>query len=93
MTRQKNPYPSLRVRLDGQLQRKSEHVALTPRDQVFMDWYVSNDGQDRFGLAREIITAMLNGEFGSRVQDAVMSGNTEEALEAARDLIGEFVFE
>jgi hypothetical protein len=93
MTRSKNPYPSLRMRFDGQFQRKAEHEALTPRDQKFIDWYLSNAGQDRFGLAREIITAMLNGELGSRVQDAVMSGNTEEVIEAARDLIGEFVFE
>lgn len=91
MARSKNPFPSLRVRLDGQLQRKSEFEALTERDQKFLDWYMSNADQDRYGLAREIITAMLNGELGTRVQDAVMKGNTEEAVEAARDLISEFV--
>jgi hypothetical protein len=91
MARSKNPFPSLRVRLDGQLRRRSEFEALTERDQKFLDWYMSNADQDRFGLAREIITAMLNGELGARVQDAVMKGNTEEAVEAARDLISEFV--
>lgn len=91
MPKRKYDFPSIRIRLEGLLRRKSENEALTERDQKFLDWYMENDGGNRFTLAREIITAMLNGEFGARVQDAVQAGNTEEILEAARDLIGEFV--
>lgn len=91
MARPKNQFRSLRVRLEGLIPRVSEDKAVSERDQVFMTWYLDNDGNNRFGLAKEIITAMLMGEFGERVQAAVKQGNTEEALEAAFDLLGDFV--
>jgi hypothetical protein len=94
MARQKNGFPSKRIRLDGLLRMKGEKKAVTERDQKFLDWYLDHqDSGKRFNLAKEIITAMLNGELGARVQDAVAKGNTEEALEAARDLISDYVIE
>jgi hypothetical protein len=91
MPRRKNPFPSFRARMEGLIPRVDQETAVSERDQVFLDWYLQNDGNNRFGLAKGIITSMLMGEFGERVQTAVKQGNTEEALEAALDLIGDFV--
>lgn len=91
MARRKHSYPSLRTRLEGLIRRIDEKTAFAEREQVFLDWYLENQDNDRFGLAKEIIISMLNGEFGPQVQDAVRRGNTQEAIDAARDLISDFV--
>ena len=77
--------PSERIRLDGYRKR-----GVSTREDVTFAWLDSLPSGTRFGMAWELLTAALNGELGSKVQKAVASGNTEEAMAALQDLIGAF---
>lgn len=94
MAKPKNIFPSERVRLDGFIEMQAQGVTLYPREQVFLDWYLENKQHRKaFTFAKEMMTAMLNGEMGPQIQAAVKAGDTQAAIEAAQDLIGAFVVE
>lgn len=94
MAKPKNPYPSERIRLDANLRMRAAGVTENPRHQIFYEWYMEHR-QNRMAatLMVEMMTSMLNGEFGPQIQQAVRAGDTEAAIEAAQDLIGAFVVE
>ena len=87
MSRPKSACPSERIRLDGY-----QRMPITdPRDQVAWDWFVKNRAnRQAFPIAWELIKAALNGELGERVQVAVEAGDTAEAMDALKDLLGAF---
>jgi|GEM_PF-3131622 hypothetical protein len=90
MSRKKNLVKSQRYRLDGNMPMPITN----PRDQVFWDWYLDMKSKDRAApVARELLTAILNGEMGSQMQKAIQQGDTQAAIEAAQDLINAFVIE
>lgn len=90
MARTKNSEPSTRIRLDGYIQMP----ITSDRDQKFLDWYVEQrDKRKAFTVARELLTAILNGEMGSQIQAAIEAGDTQAAVDAARDLISAFVID
>lgn len=94
MAKPKNPYPSIRLRLDPWIRMKAEGVTADPRHQILYDWYMENaDDRKAATIAVEMMTAMLNGEMGPQIQAAVQAGDTQAAIEAAQDLIGAFVVE
>ena len=76
---------SVRIRMDGYRKR-----GMSERDDMTFAWLDSLPAGSRFGMAWELLTAALNGELGDKVQKAVASGNTEEAMDALKDLIGAF---
>lgn len=87
MSRRKSETPSQRIRLDGYQRMPIED----PRDQVAFNWYMANRAKRQaFPIAWELIKAALNGELGSKVQAAVVKGDTAEAMDALHDLIGMF---
>jgi hypothetical protein len=92
MAKPKNEFPSERLRLDGFVRMQGEGVTLHPREQVFYDWYVQNSANRMaFTVMKEMMTAMLNGEMGPQIQEAVKTGDTQAAIEAAQDLFNAFV--
>lgn len=90
MTRQKNQFPSERVRLDG-----FQRMPITdPRVQKAYDWYLDQKRMRRaFPMAWALLVKALNGELGSEIQQAVEAGaqDTQEALEALDDLLGAYL--
>jgi len=88
MAPKKRDLPSERIRLDGYLQ-----MPITdPREQKFWDWYLENRAHRRaFTMAKLLIIAALHGEMGTQVQEALQSGDTEEAQSALDDLLGAFM--
>ena len=72
--------PSERIRMDGYRKR-----GVNTRDDVTFAWLDSLSAGTRFGMAWELLTAALNGELGERVQKAVESGNTDEAVQALEE--------
>ena len=76
---------SERIRIEGNRKR-----GVSERNDVTFAWLDSLPAGSRFGMAWELLTVALNGELGDRVQKAVASGNTEEAIDALQDLIGAF---
>lgn len=90
MSRPKNPESSKRVRLDGYIP-----MPITDkRDQKFYDWYLEQRVKRKaFTVARELLTAILNGEMGPQIQAAIEAGDTQAAVDAAQDLISTFVVE
>lgn len=94
MAKPKNDFPSERVRLDGFVRMRAAGVTEDAREQVFLDWYLENSPRRMaFTVMKEMMTAMLNGEMGPQIQQAVKAGDTQAAIEAAQDLIGAFVVE
>ena len=94
MARKKNDVPSVRIRLDGFLRMRDEGIAESEREQVFLDWFLENSANRKaFTVMKEMMTAMLNGEMGPQIQQAVQAGDTQAAIEAAQDLISAFVVE
>lgn len=91
MAKPKNPFPSERIRLDANLRMRAEGVTLDPRHQAFFDWYVKQRGGRKAAtMAVEMLTSILNGELGPKLQAAVETGNTEETIDALQDLLGAF---
>jgi hypothetical protein len=97
MAKPKYKVPSLRVRLDGNLRMAvpwkdvdpAEWKTLDPREQKFLDWYLAHrDDRKAFGVMKDLMVAILNGEVGPVVQAAVVDGNTNEAIDALQDLVG-----
>ncbi|HRT92596.1 MAG TPA: hypothetical protein P5516_08965 [Anaerolineaceae bacterium] len=94
MPKPKNEFPSVRVRLDGYLQMREEGVTADPRQQALYNFLVEHRSDRKaFPMAIELLTAALNGELGEQVKTAVEAGDTQAAVEAARDLISEFVID
>lgn len=90
MARTKNSEPSTRIRLDGYIPMP----ITSDRDQKFLDWYVEQRNKRKaFTVARELLTAILNGEMGSQIQAAIEAGDTQAAVDAAQDLISAFVID
>jgi len=88
MAKPKNPYPSVRFRLDGFIQMEAEGVTLHEREQKFHDWYMQHrEKREAATLAKGMITAILNGEMGQQFVQAVEKGDTEEAVDALQDLL------
>ena len=77
---------SERIRWDGNRKR-----GINPRWDVTFAWNDAHPSGTRFGMVWELVTSALNGELGERVQAAVASGNTEEAVDALHDLLGTFI--
>lgn len=91
MAKTKYKVPSERIRLDGFLRMRADGIALDEREQKFLDWYKENrENRKAFTMAKEMMTAVLNGELGEQVQKAVVAGNTDEARAALQDLLGAF---
>lgn len=94
MAKPKNSFPSVRVRLDGYLQMSAEGVTANPRDQVLYDFLKENGtARKAFPMAKELLISALLGELGPGLKKAVETGDQQAAMEAARDLISEFVIE
>lgn len=92
MPKRKNKFPSVRVRLDGYIQMRDEGMTANPRDQVLFDFLAENGkARKAFPMAKELLIAALLGELGPQLKKAVEAGDQQATLEAARDLIGEFV--
>lgn len=88
MAPKKREIPSKRVRLDGYQQ----FPIIDPREQKFWDWYVEmREKSQAFPMAKMLIIAALHGEMGTHVQEAIQSGDTEEAQSALDDLLGAFM--
>lgn len=77
---------SERIRIDGYRKR-----GVSTRDDVTFAWLDSLPAGARFGMAWELLTAALNGELGEKVQKAVASGNTEEAVQALEEAMSVWV--
>lgn len=87
MSRMKNKFPSVRVRLDGNIRQP----VLDEREVKALAWYAEMSKQRKaFPVAWGFIVAAVNGELGPQVQAAVVDGNTEEAIDALQDLLGAF---
>ena len=86
MARRKDKIPSERVRIDGNRKRGID----TRQDKTFAWLDAAPDGE-RFGFVWDLITAALNGELGSMMQEAVEVGDIELARKAAAEIIGAFV--
>lgn len=87
MARPKNAVPSVRIRLDGNVPTPAKGT----RERVAYDWYLENvKNRSAFPLAWQLLIAALNGELGAQVKAAVTDGNTEEAIDALQDLLGQF---
>jgi len=94
MAKPKNQFPSERVRLDGFVRMRAQGKTEDPREQVFYDWYLANRvNRSAYTVMKEMMTAMLNGEMGPQIQQAVQAGDTQAAIEAAQDLMSQFVVE
>jgi hypothetical protein len=92
MPKPKNVVPSVRLRLDGYIPMGADGKARDERDQVLLDWYNANRrNRKAFPAMRELLIAALMGELGTRVREAVSTGNTEEAKEALADLMDMFM--
>ena len=90
MSRTKNAEQSIRIRLDGYIPMPIKDE----RDRKFYDWYLEQRSKRKaFTVARELLTAILNGEMGLQIQTAIQQGDTQAAIEAAQDLINAFVIE
>lgn len=88
MAPKKREVPSQRVRLDGYQQ----FPITDPREQRFWDWYQEmRSNSQAFPMAKMLIIAALHGEMGTQVQEAMHSGDTEEARAALDDLLGAFM--
>lgn len=91
MPRRKNAFPSLRFRLDGFVEMRAQGITLYEREQKFLDWYLANSAERKAAtLAKNMITAILNGEMGQQFAQAVEHGNTDEAVEALQDLLSQW---
>ena len=87
MSRIRNAVPSVRVRLDGY----QIMPILDERIQRTMDWYLKNKKERKaFTIAWQLLISAVNGELGPQVQAAVEEGNTDEAIDALKDLLGAF---
>lgn len=87
MSRMKNQVPSVRVRLDG----FQAMPIVDERIQRTMDWYLKNKKERKaFTIAWQLLISAVNGELGPQVQAAVEEGNTDEAIDALKDLLGAF---
>ena len=90
MSRKKNSEQSIRIRLDGYIPMPIRDE----RDQKFYYWYLEQRGKRKaFTVARELLTAILNGEMGLQIQTAIQQCDTQAAIEAAQDLINAFVID
>jgi hypothetical protein len=87
MSRMKNKVPSVRVRLDGY----QAMPIVDERERVFHEWYLKARGERKaFPVAKELIISALMGELGPQVAAAVSDGNTEETIDALKDLLSAF---
>jgi len=94
MARAKNDYPSERLWLSPRVEMMEMGVTKDPRHQAVYDWYHQNaHNRQAASIALEMLASILNGEMGPQLQEAVKTGNTAAAIEAAQDLIGAFVVE
>lgn len=87
MARAKNKVPSARVRLDGY----QSMPVVDDRERIFWDWYLkARDSRTAFPVAKQLIISALMGELGPQVAAAVSDGNTEETIDALKDLLSAF---
>jgi hypothetical protein len=61
-----------------------------PRRDAVLEWYDNLPSRQRTALVMELIAAALLGELGPQVKAAVSDGNTEEAIDALKDVLGAF---
>jgi len=77
---------SERIRIDGQRKR-----GLDQRDDKTFAWLDAIPDGKRFDFVWDLLTAALNGELGSVMQQAVEESDLEKAREAANQIMGAFV--
>lgn len=88
MAPKKREIPSKRVRLDGYQQ----FPITDAREQKFWDWYLEMKAKSQaYPMAKMLIIAALHGEMGTQVQEAMQSGDSDEAQAALDDLLGAFM--
>ena len=86
MARPKDAIKSERVRIDGLRKR-----GLNERQDKTFAWLDAIPEGKRFDFVWDLLTAALNGELGSVMQQAVEESDVEKAREAASQIIGAFV--
>jgi len=86
MARKKDTIPSTKVRFEGGRKR-----GVSRRDDKTFEWLDSIPKGERFAVAWELLTAALNGELGSAVQQAVEENDAEKARAAASLIFDTFV--
>jgi len=79
---------SERVRIDGYRKR-----GLDARQDKTFAWLDAIPDGKRFDFVWDLLTAALNGELGSVMQQAVEDGDVEKAREAASQIANAFVID
>ena len=77
---------SERIRIDGYRKRN-----VSPRQDKTFAWLDAIPSGKRFDFVWDLLTAALNGELGTVMQQAVEDGDVEKAREAASQIISAFV--
>lgn len=88
MPRQKDPIPSVFVRIQGR--RKRGVSARWDKTFAYLDGLPDSR---HFEMVWELLTAAVNGELGSEMQQAVEQGDMEKAMEAAKKIYQNMVDE
>lgn len=88
MARTRDAVPTTKVRFEGGRKR-----GVSRRDDKTFEWLDNIPKGERFGVAWELLTAALNGELGSAVQQAVEENDAEKARAAAAQIFDAFVVE
>lgn len=88
MARPKDTVRSDRIRIDGYRKR-----GIDPRQDKTFAWLDAIPNGKRFDFTWELLTAALNGELGSAMQQAVEENDLEKARDAARQISIAFVVE
>ena len=86
MARPRDKVKSERVRIDGYRKR-----GIDPRQDKTFAWLDAIPDGKRFDFVWDLLTAALNGELGSVMQQAVEDSDVEKACEAARQISNAFV--
>jgi hypothetical protein len=61
-----------------------------PRKDAVLEWYDKLPSGQRTALVVDLIAAAVLGELGPQVKAVVSDGNTEETIDALKDLLGAF---
>ena len=88
MARPRDEVRSQRIRIDGYRKRGVD----ARQDKTFA-WLDAIPAGKRFDFVWDLLTAALNGELGSVMQQAVEESDLEKAREAATQISNAFVVE
>ena len=84
MSRPKDEFPSVRVRIDGNRKRKG----ISPREEKTWEWIDAIPDGKRFDMVWDLITAAVNGELGVVRQDiSTMTDEDDHKAEAALEAL------